>query len=240
MISSRISVRLGRHLRFAEIDLSSAELLCRGAYSCPYDKRDHQTNNWANYQRWLHSRVAGGQQEAAIRETQPCRCPPPMRPVSAARSIVTEGASKRHKERRLMNVPPAQICAVVADVDSYKEFVPWCHRSRIIQRIDDSTFDADLLVGFEMFSERYTSRVTVQAPNLITSEAVDSEVFNHLKFRWEFAPGPTPTTTWATFAVDYSFKNALYGQTSVMFFDQVVAKMISAFAKRCRDLKAAK
>ena len=136
----------------------------------------------------------------------------------------------------MMNVPPERIFNVVADVDSYNEFVPWCRRSVVIKQIDDNTFDADLMVGFEMFNERYTSRVTVDAPKLVTSEAIDSAVFNHLKFRWQFDPGPTPTTTWATFTVDYSFKNALYAQTSVMFFDRVVAKMISAFAKRCKEL----
>jgi coenzyme Q-binding protein COQ10 len=142
---------------------------------------------------------------------------------------------KRFRERRLIACTPEQLYGVVADVDQYKHFVPWCRKSDIITVIDDSHFEADLEVGFQLFSEKYRSRVTLQ-PQRITSEASDSNVFHRLVFAWEFSPGPTASTTWATCCVDYSFKNVIYMQTSVMFFDQVVSKMVGAFAQRTRQL----
>ena len=144
--------------------------------------------------------------------------------------------SKRHRERRLIAFNRKQLYDVVADVDQYVNFVPWCRRSVVTKVIDDQHFEADLEVGFQLFSECYTSRVTLQEPSKIVSEAADSSVFHKLLFTWEFAPGPTNSTTWTTFHVDYSFKNVIYGQTSVLFFDQVVSQMISAFDRRCRQV----
>jgi ribosome-associated toxin RatA of RatAB toxin-antitoxin module len=135
-----------------------------------------------------------------------------------------------------MAVTPNQIFDVVADVDNYKHFVPWCRYSKVTKILDAQHFEADLEVGFKVFSERYTSKVTTDEAKLVVSEAADSSVFNYLKFRWEFAPGPTARTTWITFSVDYDFKNALYTQTSSLFFDQVVAKMMRAFDHRCKEL----
>ena len=148
----------------------------------------------------------------------------------------TGAAHRTHKDRRLIGFSQQQMFDVVADVDSYKHFVPWCQESRVTKIVDDHNFEADLQVGFKMFCERYTSKVHTEAPKKIISEAADSAVFNHLVFKWEFAPGPTQKTVWTSFAVDYDFKNALYTQTSTLFFDQVVSKMISAFEGRCREL----
>jgi ribosome-associated toxin RatA of RatAB toxin-antitoxin module len=141
-----------------------------------------------------------------------------------------------HKERRLMAFSPVELFSVVADVDSYEEFVPWCKKSCVTRRLEGGKYEADLVVGFQMFKEKYTSVVTVQEPWLVHSEAADSVVFNHLVTRWELRPGPNKTTSWVTFTIDFSFKNMLYAQTASLFFDQVVSKMITAFDKRCCEI----
>ena len=45
---------------------------------------------------------------------------------------------------------PEQFFAVVADVKSYKEFVPFCVDSRVVRVIDDNTMEADMSVGFKV------------------------------------------------------------------------------------------
>lgn len=135
-----------------------------------------------------------------------------------------------------MAYSPAEMFSVVADVDSYEEFVPWCRQSCVTRRLGNGKYEADLVVGFQMFREKYTSVVTVQEPSLVLSEAADSTVFNHLVTRWELQPGPNASTSWVTFTIDFSFKNVIYAQTSSLFFDQVVSKMISAFDGRCEQI----
>ena len=59
-----------------------------------------------------------------------------------------------------------QVFSVVADVERYSEFVPWCRAARVLERRSETEFTADLDVGFRFFSERYTSRVKVDHPNM--------------------------------------------------------------------------
>ena len=47
-----------------------------------------------------------------------------------------------------------QLYGVVAAVEHYREFVPWCQRSEIIQNKPPSFVEAELEVGFKMFVER--------------------------------------------------------------------------------------
>lgn len=135
-----------------------------------------------------------------------------------------------------MPFSPAELFSVVADVDSYQEFVPWCRQSYVTRKLGGGKYEADLVVGFQMFQERYTSVVTAEEPSLVHSEAADSQLFHHLVTRWEIRPGPSKSTSWVTFSVDFSFKHMLYAQTASLFFDQVVSKMIGAFDTRCRQI----
>ncbi|CAI9777770.1 unnamed protein product [Fraxinus pennsylvanica] len=52
--------------------------------------------------------------------------------------------AKVHEERRGLGYSPEQLFAVVAAVDLYEDFVPWCHRSEIIRHLPDGSFDAEL------------------------------------------------------------------------------------------------
>jgi coenzyme Q-binding protein COQ10 len=55
--------------------------------------------------------------------------------------------------------------SIVADVDRYREFLPWCLDSRVLSRSSiplqngKTVMRAELQVGFGSFQERYTSLV---------------------------------------------------------------------------------
>jgi coenzyme Q-binding protein COQ10 len=67
---------------------------------------------------------------------------------------------------------PEQMFAVVAAVDLYEDFVPWCQRSRIIRRHDDCSFDAELEIGFKFLVESYVSHVEMEKPKYIKVRVV--------------------------------------------------------------------
>lgn len=62
---------------------------------------------------------------------------------------------------------PEQLFAVVAAVDMYQDFLPWCKRSDIVQRHSDSAFDAELEIGFKFLVESYVSHVQLVKPKMI-------------------------------------------------------------------------
>ena len=126
---------------------------------------------------------------------------------------------------------------VVASVEHYKDFVPWCQNSTVVfQQIDNTYVEAELEVGFQIFVEKYLSKVKLQRPTMISSHVGESTLFSHLNSSWKFQPGPTPESVWMTFHVDFAFKSPLYRHVASLFFEEVVEKMMGAFEGRCRKL----
>lgn len=141
---------------------------------------------------------------------------------------------KDYKERRLIGYSPKQLYDVVAHVQHYKEFVPWCQRSHIIRRDGDTFLEAELEVGFRLFVERYTSEVYLKPGEQVVSKVFDSTLFDHLDSTWDFKVGPSPSSTWLTFSVDFGFKSPLYRSVAAVFFEEVVQRMMAAFEGRCK------
>ncbi|MFS7911221.1 putative coenzyme Q-binding protein COQ10, START [Helianthus anomalus] len=142
--------------------------------------------------------------------------------------------SKIHEEKRIMGYSPEQLFAVVAAVDMYQDFLPWCQRSDIVQRHSDSSFDAELEIGFKFLVESYVSHVQMVKPKMIKTTSSQSSLFDHLINVWEFNPGPVPGTCDLHFFVDFKFQSPLYSQMASMFFKEVVTRIVSSFNDRCR------
>ncbi|KAL5228398.1 hypothetical protein ABZP36_016663 [Zizania latifolia] len=144
--------------------------------------------------------------------------------------------SKVYEERRVMGYSPEQMFAVVAAVDLYEDFVPWCQRSRIIRRHENGSFDAELEIGFKFLVESYVSRVEMEKPKYIKTTVSESGLFDHLINVWEFKPGPVPGTCDLYFLVDFKFQSPLYRQVASMFFKEVVSRLVGSFSDRCHRI----
>lgn len=112
--------------------------------------------------------------------------------------------------------------------------------SRVVRNIDDTHFDAELTIGFQLLKEQYTSYVTLRpasSPNSacsVISHVGDSLLFTHLDSTWVLVKGPAEGTCLIKFNVDFGFKSSLYRSVANVFFDEVVKKMMGAFVGRCR------
>ena len=65
-----------------------------------------------------------------------------------------------HAEKRILPYRPDQLYALVAGIEHYPKFLPWCVGARIRERTTNVVV-ADLIIGFKVFRERFTSRVTL-------------------------------------------------------------------------------
>ena len=123
---------------------------------------------------------------------------------------------------------------LVADVGSYQEFAPWCVASRINKHESEQVFYADLVVGYKMFRERFTSKVNLDRPGRIHIEYLKGPLKN-LKNNWEFKPAPGGGCI-IDFSVEFEFGNVALQALANMFFNEVVKRMVGAFEARAKQL----
>jgi coenzyme Q-binding protein COQ10 len=138
-----------------------------------------------------------------------------------------------HAEQRLLPYTIEQLFALVADVERYPEFLPWCVASRIRRR-EGEVFFADLVIGFKMVRERFTSKVTLSRPDRIDVTYTEGP-FHHLNNHWVFRPMPDGMTE-IDFYVDFEFRSKLLQTLIGALFNEAVKLMVSAFEKRARQL----
>ena len=138
-----------------------------------------------------------------------------------------------HAEQRILPYTQEQLFALVADVERYPDFLPWCVASRIRRR-DGDVFFADLVIGFKMVRERFTSKVTLSRPDRVDVTYTEGP-FHHLNNHWVFRPQPDGNTE-IDFYVDFEFRSKLLQTLIGALFNEAVKMMVSAFEKRARQL----
>lgn len=138
-----------------------------------------------------------------------------------------------HAEKRLLPYKPEQMFDLVAGVDKYPQFLPWCLASRITKREGD-VFYADLVIGYKMVREKFTSRVTALRPDHIHVEYLSGPM-KRLSNHWRFIGNADGTCT-IDFYVDFEFKNPFFQNLMGLFFEKAVRKMVAAFEARAKEL----
>lgn len=138
-----------------------------------------------------------------------------------------------HAEKRQLPYTPGQMFDLVAGVDKYPQFLPWCLASRITGREGD-VFYADLVIGYKMVREKFTSRVTALRPDHVHVEYLSGPM-KHLSNHWRFIGNADGTCT-IDFYVDFEFKNPFFQNLMGLFFEKAVKKMVAAFEARAKEL----
>ena len=138
-----------------------------------------------------------------------------------------------HAETRRVAYRPEQLFDLVADVGKYPKFLPWCVGARIRERTE-TTIVADLMIGFRMVRERFTSRIVLDPPGRIDVSYSEGP-FRYLDNHWLFEPEPDGGCT-LDFFVDFEFKSRILQKVIEVLFGEAVKRMVSAFETRARQL----
>jgi coenzyme Q-binding protein COQ10 len=143
-----------------------------------------------------------------------------------------------HAEKRAMPYNPEQLYKLVAEVDRYPEFLPWCIAARLKSREGDLAI-WDLVIGFRMIRERFTSRVTMSPGGNGASPRIDVAYadgpFRYLNNHWIFDRQPDGTTV-IDFFVDFEFRSKLLQSIMGVLFNEAVKRMVAAFEARAKQL----
>ncbi|NIA67345.1 type II toxin-antitoxin system RatA family toxin [Pelagibius litoralis] len=141
-----------------------------------------------------------------------------------------------HTEKRVLPYTPGQLYDLVVDIERYPEFLPWCLGARIKSRQEDLIV-ADLIIGFKMFRERFTSRVTPDAAAGRIDVTYAEGPFKYLENHWVFEDHPKGCQI--DFYVDFEFRNKLLQKVIEALFHEAVRRMVAAFETRAGVLYGA-
>jgi coenzyme Q-binding protein COQ10 len=139
-----------------------------------------------------------------------------------------------HSETRRLPYTAEQMYDLVADVDSYPQFIPWIAAARVRSVKPEGEAEvmlADLVVGFRMFREKFLSRVTMwEETRRIDTEYIEGP-FRHMHSRWEFRDVEGGGSE-VHFDVDFEFRNRLLQGAAGLFFQDAMTRIVRAFEAR--------
>lgn len=138
-----------------------------------------------------------------------------------------------HSEKRIIHHTPEELFDLVADVKLYPEFLPWCLAARIRSQTDKELL-ADLIIGFQVFKEQFTSKVELNRKDLIIDTTYADGPFRYLRNYWKFLAHPSGCEI--DFYVDFEFKNRLLQTVMETLFTEAVRRMVRAFENRADAL----
>lgn len=138
-----------------------------------------------------------------------------------------------HTEKRVMPYTAQQMYNLIADVNAYPQFLPWCAAARIRKRTMDGVnevIDADLVISFKVFRERFGSRVTLK-PDVckIDVEYLDGP-FKYLNNHWAFVDCEGGCEV--DFFVDFEFKSKILQGIIGVVFGEAMQRIVGAFEAR--------
>lgn len=142
-----------------------------------------------------------------------------------------------HSEKRTLPYSAQEMYDLVADVGQYPKFLPWCAAARVksvVPQGDAEIMEADLVISFKVFRERFTSQVVLQPATMtIDTEYLDGP-FRHMQSTWAFRDVEGGCEV--SFFVDFAFRNIVLEKLIGMVFNEAMLRIVHAFETRAAQL----
>ncbi len=129
----------------------------------------------------------------------------------------------------------AEMFDLVADVERYPDFVPLCRALKVRRRIAEpenvEIVVAEMTIAYKLLQETFTSRVTLDRPNLQILVEYLQGPFSRMQNRWEFhATGERQCEV--KFFIDYEFRSRALALVMGTVFEAAFRRFAAAFEQR--------
>ncbi|MFZ1908882.1 MAG: type II toxin-antitoxin system RatA family toxin [Burkholderiales bacterium] len=142
-------------------------------------------------------------------------------------------ALKRTARSAIVEHSTAEVYALVDDIESYPEFLPWCRDAKVLQRGPKRTV-ATLTVGVRGVRQSFTTENANRPGEAIDLRLVEGP-FRSFSAAWRF----TPLGEYAArieFSMEYEFSNKVLAKVLEPLFDRIADTMVTAFSRRADRL----
>ena len=127
---------------------------------------------------------------------------------------------------------------IVADIERYPEFLPYCEQLSILsskQEESKTSLHADMTVGYKAIKETFRSHVTLDEANKTVITTNIQGPFKHLDNEWRIEAIKENLTD-VHFTIDYAFKNWAMEKLMGSLFDKAFRTYAESFEARARAL----
>tara|TARA_B100001105_G_C22241686_1_gene378540 strand:- start:166 stop:609 length:444 start_codon:yes stop_codon:yes gene_type:complete len=141
-------------------------------------------------------------------------------------------------EEKIVPFTKEQMFHLVADIDRYDEFIPWCNKSNIITRSEDTNFTniiADLEIGYNQFCHTYRSNVKLSKNQDFINVNHLEGPFEFLENKWEFI-SISESSSKIIFSIDFELNIKMFNLLMNKFFDIAFKKMVNSFNQRAKEI----
>lgn len=141
-------------------------------------------------------------------------------------------AMKEVRRSALVSFPASRVYGVIADVESYPRFLPWCTHARVEERRDDEVV-ATVGIRRGPLGGEFTTRNRLVQDRSISMQLVQGP-FSALEGLWTVDPlGDAGCRV--ELLLRFEFANRLSGAVLGPVFEEVAASLVDAFVRRVRE-----
>lgn len=141
----------------------------------------------------------------------------------------------KYKEQKILPYSQEQLFNLVADIERYPEFLPWCQNAKIHEK-KESFLTAELIIGYKLFKESYISNVHLTPSSQITVSYAKGPL-KHLSNLWYFMPIEIKKCQ-VNFEVEFELRSLFLQKAVEAMFSTIIEQMLGSFEDRARTLYA--
>jgi len=149
----------------------------------------------------------------------------------------------KHFEKKIVNFTAKQMYELVADIDNYREFLPWCNDSKVIEvtniNNEKKTLIADLEIGYKDLVYTYRSNVLLNNQELTIKVDFIHGPFKNLDNSWIFKKIDDQSCE-IEFFIDFELNVGVLNLLISKFFDKAFKKMVNSFENRANQIYGSK
>ncbi len=135
------------------------------------------------------------------------------------------------KKTALVPHSAKEIYALVNDVESYPDFLPWCKSTRLLSRTEHEVC-GELEVSRIGISQKFSTCNRLHPFDRIDIRLLEGP-FKHLHGSWHFQP-LSDNGCKVLLELEFEFSGKLINKAFGVFFNQIANTMVDAFCKQAR------
>jgi len=133
----------------------------------------------------------------------------------------------------LVNHSSAAMYALVCDIESYPQFLPWCDSAEIQESSDDHQV-ATVTIDRRMKGISFSTKNTLKADESITMSLLNGP-FRTLHGEWRFKSIADEACK-VELTMDFEFQSRILGAVMGPAFSKICDSMVAAFVKRAEEI----